>query len=232
MSTRERVETACVIVLGLAAGGPARGEDFWVGEGQAYQTIQQAINDQACGDGDVVWVVDRWEPPYSGDGFRDLDFLGKAITVRSASGDPANCRIDCGSTTHRFAHFSNDETSESMLSGFTVRHGRATDSSVPGGLSGGAILCEGSSPTILDCVFDANRSDSSSSDDGGGAIACLSQSHPILANCGFTLNDSPNGPGGAIFCAGGSSPVIQNCTLHDNDAAPTAGPLLFMAAAP
>ncbi|MHC4621490.1 MAG: hypothetical protein ACYTEQ_27425 [Planctomycetota bacterium] len=62
-----------------------------------YATIQAAIDD--CNDVDAVIV----EPnTYTGPGNRDIDFLGKAITVRSTDPEDANVVaatvIDCQSS--------------------------------------------------------------------------------------------------------------------------------------
>src|SRR5689334_7293636 len=55
-----------------------------------YPTIQDGIN--AAANSDVVIVADG---TYTGTGNKNLDFGGKAITVRSQSGDPTKCIIDC-----------------------------------------------------------------------------------------------------------------------------------------
>jgi len=54
-----------------------------------YTTIQAAIDDAS--DGDTIWIADG---QYSGGGNFDIDFKGKAVTVKSENG-PQNCIIDC-----------------------------------------------------------------------------------------------------------------------------------------
>jgi len=75
-----------------------------------YDTIQSAID--AASDGDEVVVADGI---YTGDGNKNLEFLGKAITVRSENG-PENCIIDCESSGRGF-YFHHDEDSSSVVKG-------------------------------------------------------------------------------------------------------------------
>jgi len=94
----------------------------------SYPTIQSAIN--AAFDFDVVLVADGI---YTGPGNRDCDFLGKAITVRSASG-AALCIIDCQATEldmHRAFTFQNGESPDSVVQGFTIRNGHMTAGVAP-----------------------------------------------------------------------------------------------------
>ena len=89
-----------VIVLVLA--GVVQAETLLVPS--EYGTIQSAIDD--ANDWDVIIVADG---VYTGEGNRDLDCLGKAITVRSENG-PENCIIDCNgikAEPHRGFYFNN-----------------------------------------------------------------------------------------------------------------------------
>ncbi|MBN2588373.1 MAG: hypothetical protein JXA96_00805, partial [Sedimentisphaerales bacterium] len=55
-----------------------------------FNNIQAAIDD--ANDGDIVLVAPG---TYTGEGNRDIDFMGKAITVKSEYG-PESCIIQCG----------------------------------------------------------------------------------------------------------------------------------------
>ena len=161
-----------------------------------YETIQAAIDD--ANDYDMVLVADG---SYSGEGNRDLDFKGKAITVRSANG-PNNCIIDCNGTKddpHRGFYFHSGEDANSSLAGFTIVNGYAT-------WDGGGIYCSESSPTIANCIINDNLAL------GGGGIFC-GHSSPTIANCTITGNSANSG--GGIF-SWTRSPIISNCTISGN----------------
>ncbi len=77
-----------------------------------YQSIQAAIDEASAGD--MIIVADGL---YTGAGNKNLDFSGKAITIRSENG-PENCIIDCEQTSAGVVFYSN-EGRNSVLSGFT-----------------------------------------------------------------------------------------------------------------
>ncbi len=138
-----------LLPLALAAGA---GEILHVPS--QYTTIQAAI--AAASPGDTVLVADG---TYSGPGNRDIDYLGKAITVRSENG-PQNCIVDCqgsASNPHRGFRFSHHETSTAVLDGFTIQSGYAPNEGSPCYYSGGAVLCrDNANPTIRNCLIRAN----------------------------------------------------------------------------
>ncbi|HPQ40376.1 MAG TPA: hypothetical protein PLV45_08380, partial [bacterium] len=109
-----------------------------------YDTIQAAI--QAAQTGDSVIIADGI---YSGTGNYNLDFDGKAITVRSENG-PLNCIIDINQDFARGFIFNSGETTDSVLRGVTIQNGSFAFS------NGGAINCIGASPVITECIFTAN----------------------------------------------------------------------------
>ena len=174
-----------------------------------FNNIQAAIND--ANDGDTVLVKDG---TYTGAGNRDIDFLGKAITVRSENG-PENCIIDCNGAMdelqlHRGFVFHSDEDANSILDGLTITNGYMPDN------LGGGIACWMSSPTIKNCIIVGNSTYSKSGGDGGG-IYCGRDASPIITNCTISGN-SAAGLGGGISCKRNTSPVITNCTISGNSA--------------
>jgi hypothetical protein len=122
-----------------------------------YPTIQAAID--ASADGDVVIVADG---VYTGTGNRDIDFGGKALTVRSENG-PESCIIDCQAThsnPHRGFYFHQNESCACAVEGFTIQNGFAPDEGGYIQHAGGAILCrDNANPTIRNCILLSNHAD-------------------------------------------------------------------------
>lgn len=174
-----------------------------------FNNIQAAIDDS--NDGDTVLVADG---TYTGDGNRDIDFHGKAITVKSQNG-PEHCFIDCNGTEaepHRGFYFHSDEDANSAIIGFTITKGYALsecrpDQSFTCSWPGGGIRCDGASPTISDCIIMGNRAQS------GGGIDCEA-GDPTVTHCTITGNYAViHGAGMRIWR---SSAIITNCTFSDN----------------
>jgi len=145
---------------------------------------------------------------YTGTGNRDLDFKGKAITVRNIQPRDAytvtRTVIDCQGTAgnkHRAFYFHNGEESNSVVQGFTILNGYHDN--------GGAIYCNNSSPTIKNCTI----IDSTAVNYGGG-IYCYGGSAWII-NCTFSANIA-NGRGGALCFDHGSAATLMNSILWDN----------------
>jgi len=194
---------------------------------QDYPTIQAAIN--AANDGDVVEVSPLATGVYSGPGNRDIDFMGKAITVKGLG--PEGVTIDCSDTTdiggvgHRGFYFHRGETHTSVLKGFTIRGGRIRGDMPADNQTwqrsgehpiGGGIYCEMSSPRIIDC-----RITDCASEVGGG-IGCVAAA-PLIIDCRITENKAgglgsgrSGGKGGGIGLIRGSDARIINCIIRNN----------------
>ena len=199
-----------VVVPGLTAA-TANAEVItvcWDGSGD-YLTIQEGIN--AASDGDEVVVCDG---VYTGAGNKNLDFHGKAITVRSTNG-PDNCIIDCENDGRGFL-FHNEETDASVVDGFTITNGNAS--------YGAAICCPYSSPAITNCTIAGN-----SADHDGGGVWCR-ESSPTISNCSIAENWATM-DGGGVYCVQ-SSPRITNCTIMANTAYNLGGGVLCVDSSP
>ena len=194
-----------------------------------FDAIQEAI--EAAISGDTVVVL---RGTYAGDGNRDLDLRGKAITLRSEDpNDPDLVTIDCGGTAgelHRGFEFHSYETPSSVLDGLTVIGGyheqggaiSCTDSARPtvanctfranSALLGGAIF-NNSSPRVINCTFSANAAD------GGGAIyndGQASECNPVLSGCVFYGNSASHN-GGAMYNLGRrATPTLTHCSFIEN----------------
>ncbi len=175
-----------------------------------FATIQAAVN--AAADRDTVLLCDG---TFTGSGNRNIDFLGKAITIRSLGGDPATCIIDCEQAS-RGVIVSSGEESDSILEGVTITRGHTSG----GGYAdcGGGIYCRWSNPTVRNCVIH----DCSSGGQGGG-MWCIGAS-PTISDCAFSNNHS--GIGGGLHCFSDSSPMISGCTFMENSASSQGGGLL------
>lgn len=202
-----------------------------------YATLQQAID--ASKNGDVVEVASG---DYTGPGNWDLDFGGKRITLRSING-PQSTRI-LGGDGHRGFHFHTGETSDSVVSGFTIRGARLTGSTT----MGGGVYCEGASPRFVNCVIEDCVAGL------GGGVACVG-GEPVLTHCtvrdcsatsagsgvylfeseatlaGCTISgNTPSGggsvQGGGVYCLGDVMDVtLRNCVISENAASAGAGVL-------
>jgi hypothetical protein len=170
-----------------------------------FSTIQGAIN--SASNGDIIEVAPG---TYRGAGNRDIDFQGKAITVRSQAG-PEQTIIDCGGEGHRGFYFHLAEGPSSVLRGFTITNARVTGSEV-----GGGIYCESSSPTIVDCVIKQCTAAL------GGGIGS-SGGEPTIFDCiiedcyaDSTRVRAESGNGAGIGLIGGSDTAIIGCNIQNN----------------
>jgi hypothetical protein len=181
-----------------------------------FSNIQAAINDANHGD-----IIEVLPGTYTGAGNRDIDFLGKAITIRSIDpNDPnvvASTVIDCGGQEeqwHRGFYFLSGEDDRSVLAGLTITNARLSIREFPEDLDGGGILCLHSSPTIFKCSLVGN-----SVEFRGGGMYCEG-GNPIIRDCTFRENNASSGAG---ICFRDSSPVISGCDFIDNNSVENSG---------
>ncbi|RKY18279.1 MAG: hypothetical protein DRP63_02330 [Planctomycetota bacterium] len=167
------------------------------GWSDAWKTIGKALS--VAGDYDLVVVADA---TYNE---TDLNFNGKKICLKGVDHNTSGAQpvIDRQQAGEAFI-FDSGETEDSVIDNFTIKNSNV--------LAGGAIYCNSSSPTIVNCTFSDNYATWY-----GGAICCANGSKPTLTNCTFSGNSSDE-IGGAIYCQESSSPTITNCTFSGNSA--------------
>ncbi len=167
--------------------------------GDPYCSIQNAID--AAVDRDEIVVA-------PGTYLETINFLGKAITVWSSSG-PDVTTIDAGGSfgAGSVVVCNSGEGPDTVLEGFTVTGGLAG--------SGGGMLNDGTSPTVVNCVFSSNVVC------GGGGGMANNNGSPTVINCTFDGNVSvlfPNsGLGGGMYNTN-ASPTVIGCTFRNNTA--------------
>jgi len=182
-------------------------------------TIQEGID--AALYGDIVLVA-------PGTYYENLDFLGKAIILRSEAG--AETTVIDGHNAGSVISFSHGEWSEAMVDGFTIQTGKASFGAgiscenassptitnclirwnVSSNRGGGIGFGAGSSPTITNCTLIGNCADQ----DGGG-IVCNAACYPTITDCEISQNNAAD-DGGGIAMYDGSCPTISGCTFIDN----------------
>jgi hypothetical protein len=160
-----------------AAVAPATGETYVVrpdGTGH-FPTIQAAIDAVESGD-----VVELTGGLFEGDGNRGIIWTEKEITLRSQSGNPRDCILECERITRGM--YLEDVGPGALIEGVTIRHGLE-------GYGAGISLLN-SSPRIERCVFLDNEGT-----DGGGLLI-NGLSFPVVARCTFAGNSAWFGGGG------------------------------------
>ena len=186
----------------------------WNGTSGPKAAVQAAIDAAHMLGPDEVVLADG---TYTGYGNRDIDLEGKAITVRSAAGDPGRCIIDCEGgrdEPHRGFRFSSGEGADSRLQGLTIVGGDVRELS--GGCEGGGgVQTLYSSPRLENCIISGNTASY-----GGGAE--FHHGAPMLTNCRISDNLAHcptwgSGNGGGLYARYGNL-ALESCLFSGNEA--------------
>jgi hypothetical protein len=172
-------------------------------------TIQAGIDSAAAGD--TLLLADG---EFSGEGNRNIDSMGKAIVITSASGSTViNPRYPEDTEPRRGFIFQSGESPDAVLEGVSVIYAHAD--------TGSAVLCaNGSSPTILNCRFSACGEHPVPNLTCGGGMACLAGSSPRVTDCDFYENEATYGAD--VYCED-SSPTLYGVSFTDGRAMSGAG---------
>lgn len=199
--------------VGLIQEFPCTG--FVISVPEDYPTIQEAID--AAMDGTTIFLADQI---YQGPGNKNLHWAGneKHLTITSENG-PENCIIDCEEDGRAFV-LNNGQSEDDVIDGITIINGWIRTVS-PSLVGGGAILCDGTSPHIINCIMRNNvagnkiNSLSQSYYADGGAIDCANESSPYIYN-NIIENNYANHTGGGIHYGGTSGGVLANNRITGN----------------
>ncbi len=217
MGSCKRFHPVAVGLVAFFFGAVACADTLYVGPGQTYSTIQSAMD--ASVDEDIILLADG---TYTGTGNVNLDFKGKAITLKSENG-PNACIIDCQNIEGRRGfYFHTAEDSSSVVDGLTIKRGRVND-------YGAGIYCHGASPTIVNCVISGNNVFASWGSHGYGAgIYCSSACDLTLDHCRILGNtviggtwefhSAKNGYGGGICFNADGTLTIRDTVISNNKA--------------
>ena len=197
---------AGVAVCACLASNIAFGVVNNITQATVHATIQNAIDNAVNGD-----IIEADPGTY----VENIDFNGLAITLRSASGNPADTIID-GNGAGSVVTCNTGEGPDTVLSGFTITNGSAAD-------LGGGIAAPGSSPTVSNCFIVGNTAGVR----GGGMHTEFSAPH--VTNCVFSGNTAPLGGGLYMDTA---SPIVSNCAFSLNGANPSEGAIRIVYGAP
>lgn len=224
----------CIAICLLCLAGPLLAAQLTTPTAR-YPTIQSAIDAALAGDEVVVSPGTHEEA---------IDFLGKAITVRSLGpDDPAvvEATILTALDQGPCVSFVTGENAGATLLGLTI--------SDTGDMDGyGGIRCRESSPTIRKCVITSNLGrhgagifcyggaptieyndiNSNVAASAGGGIFCNQSSPTIRHN---KIGDNAAYTGGGISCDGGT-PVIEDNEFGNNDAETSGGTLFLFQSSP
>lgn len=223
-----------VVILSviLVASSMARGANTIHVPGD-QPTIQAAIN--AASNGDTVLVA-------PGTYQENINFNGKAITVTS-SGGPQSTIID-GGHNGSVVTFNTGEASTSVLNGFTIQNGFATNTFDEGGglfiyetsptitnniitnnqacSAAGLAIDYGASPLIQGNTITQNNQGGCSGGTWGGGIGIHAGGSPqIIGN--IITNNSIEEIGGGIGMFIGGTPTIENNFISGNTSDDTGG---------
>lgn len=157
-----------------------------------FVTVQAAV--LAASPGDSILLADGI---YRGVGNRGVQFHWKALTLRSDSGDPSACVLDCEGHD-RGLYFKEGEGPDTVIEGLGIVAGQVT-----GNGRGGGIACVGAAPTIRGCVVSGCRTGPTAK--GGGIY--VSSAGPTIEGC--TISSNSAGWGGGLYCEGVPTTLVS-----------------------
>lgn len=184
---------AVLLLLGNVAFAAPAGAAVWLvkpdGTGD-LATIQDAV--AGASNQDVILLEDG---TFTGSGNRQVDFLGKDVTVRSLSGSRSACVIDCEDASDSGFRFVSGEGPGAVLADLTVTSCASL-----------ALDVQAASPVIRNVVVR----------DGTLPMIEVEEGAPVLTGC---LLESNTAPGSAVngCTISSASATVERCRFVSND---------------
>lgn len=227
----------------------ANGANTGLSWDDAYNDLQDALAlADNCGDVTQIWVAAGTYYPTTGTD-RNIPFVLKNnlavyggfagdemnledrdwetnVTILSGDllGDDSPDFANNGDNSYSVVLTNTGTDASAILDGFTITAGNANAGGliVPDSRGGGMYNDDSSSPTIANCIFDANAADY------GAGVYNRFSSAPTLTNCRFINNSTP-GWGGGMLTEEFSFPILNACTFSNNTAL-LGGAIIFLSA--
>ncbi|TVQ50986.1 MAG: hypothetical protein EA377_13510 [Phycisphaerales bacterium] len=173
-----------------------------------FASIQEAIN--TVSSGSTITVA-------PGTYAEAIDFIGKNLSVISEAG-PDETIIDATGLEISVARFTNNESPDALLDGFTLTGGSGSSENIGNStlILGGGIYASGSSPTIRNCIIIGNAATF------GGGIFNNSAS-PRFEHCTIQDNTASPSSGGGVFSFAGAAPEFVDVAFIGNTAGAEGG---------
>lgn len=196
--------------------------------------LAAAIESVSPGSGCEIWVADGLYAPAAAGGDREQSFQMKSGVsllggfageeASAAERDPvANPTILTGDLNGNDGPNLSDRADNSrhvvravsvdsaaLLDGFVITSGGSNDDFSQIVSTGGGLLAEGGSPSIVGCTFQNCYARHE-----GGAVALLGASAARVENCLFASNRS-DWLGGGLFVGAGGTPLVRSCEFRSN----------------
>lgn len=155
-----------------------------------FGNIQAALDAANAGD-EIILAAGE----YFGAGYVNLNCRGQRVTLRGASGNAADCVIDCEGGGPAL-DFREGETRATRVESITIRHA-AADRAVS--------MRYGSRPTLANCHI---------TDNANGALFTAHVSHARLLRCVIANNIADSGA--ALYSTHLSAVAFEECDIRDN----------------
>ena len=186
----------------LAVALPAAAATFLVlpdGSGDT-PSIADALRLAVSGD-----VIELGDGVFGGLGNAGLATDGRALTLRSHSGNPGACVIDGAAATTSLLRIGGGGSELCRIEGIGFRGAALSNA------DGGALFIESGAPRIANCRFSDNAAHR------GGAVLCTGGA-PRFENCLFVDNRASTG-GGALAATEAADVTVTGCRFAGNTAA-------------